>query len=57
MESLVSNSKYFKFDPEIDRELVEIRKNRCNMTELGRNSNNTSSCILRMLELFNHVLW
>ena len=57
MESLVSNSKYFKFDPKIDRELVEIRKNRCNMTELGRNSNNTSSCILRMLELFNHVLW
>ena len=58
MESLVSNSKYFKFNPipKINREPVEIRKNRCNMTELGRKSNNTSSYVLHTLELFNHVL-
>ena len=56
MESLVSNIKYFKFNPKINREPVEIRKNRCNMTKLGRNSNNKSSCILHTLELFNHVL-
>ena len=28
MENLVSNSKYFKFNPKINREPVEIRKNR-----------------------------
>ena len=38
MASLVSY-KYFKFNPKINRELVEIHKNRCNMTELGRKSN------------------
>ena len=43
MESLVSNSKHFKFNPKINREPVEIYKNRCNMTKLGRKSNNTSS--------------
>ena len=56
MESLVSNSKYFKFNPKINREPVEIHKNKCNMTELGRKSNNTSSCIQHTLEQFNHVL-
>ena len=56
MESLVSNIKYFKFNPKINREPVEIHKNECNITELWRKSNNTSSCILHMLELFNHVL-
>ena len=56
MESLVSNSKYFKFNPKINREPVEIHKNKCNITELWRKSNNTSSCILDTLELFNHVL-
>ena len=43
MESLVSNSKHFKFNPKINREPVEIYENRCNMTKLGRKSNNTSS--------------
>ena len=52
MESLVGNNKYFKFNPEP----VKIRKNRFNMKELGRKSNNTSSCVLHTLELFNHVL-
>ena len=56
MESLAGNDKYFQFNPEINREPVKIRKNRCNMTELRRKSNNTSSCILHTLELFNHVL-
>ena len=50
MESLVGNNKYFKFNPEP----VKIRKNRFNMTELGRKSNNTNSCVLHTLELFNH---
>ena len=45
MDSLVSNNKYFKFNPKINREPVEIRKNRCNMTKLGRKSKNTSSCV------------
>ena len=35
MESLAGNDKYFQFNPEINREPVKIRKNRCNMTELG----------------------
>ena len=52
MESLVGNNKYFKFNPEP----VKIPKNRFNMKELGRKSNNTSSCVLHTLELFNHVL-
>ena len=52
MESLVGNNKYFKFNPEP----VKIRKNRFNMKELGRKSNNTSSCVLHTLELFNHFL-
>ena len=56
MESLADNDKYFQFNPEINREPVRIRKNRCNMTELGRESNNTSSCVLQTLELFIHVL-
>ena len=56
MESLADNDKYFRFNPEINREPVKIRKNRCNMTELGRESNNTSSCVLQTLELFIHVL-
>ena len=56
MENLASNSNYFTFNPKINQEQVEIRKNRCNMTELGGKSNNTSSCILHTLELFNHVL-
>ena len=56
MERLAGNDKYFQFDPEINREPVKIRKNRRNMTELGRKSNNTSRCILHTLELFNHVL-
>ena len=30
-----SSDKYCKFNPEINREPVKIRKNRCNMTELG----------------------
>ena len=38
MESLVSNNKYFKFNVNINQEPVEIRKNSCNMTELGRKS-------------------
>ena len=36
MESLVGNNKYIKFNPEPEK----IRKNRFNMTELGRKSNN-----------------
>ena len=56
MESLVSNGKYFKFNPKINREPVEVRKNRCNKTELGRKSNNKSSCVVYTLELFNNVL-
>ena len=35
MESLVGNNKYLKFNLEINSELVETHKNRCNMTELG----------------------
>ena len=56
MESLVVNDRYFKFNPEINREPVKIRKNRRNMTEIGRKSNKPSSCVLHTLELFNHVL-
>ena len=40
MESLADNDKYFQFNPEINREPVKIRKNRCNMTELGREYSN-----------------
>ena len=56
MESLADNDRYFQLNPEINREPVKIRKNRCNMTELGRKNNNTSSCVLHTLELFNHIL-
>ena len=46
MESLVGNNKYIKFNPEPEK----IRKSRFNMTELGRKSNNTSSCSLSAVE-------
>ena len=46
MESLVSNSKYFNFNPKINREPVEICKNRSNMTELWRKSNNLASKLI-----------
>ena len=46
MESLVSNNKYFNFNPKINREPVEICKNRSNMTELWRKSNNLASKLI-----------
>ena len=49
MESIVGNDKYFKVNPKISRETGKICKNRCNMTKLGRKSNNTSSCVLHTL--------
>ena len=39
MKSLVGNDKYLKFNSEINWEPVETHKNRCNMTELGRERN------------------
>ena len=38
MGSVVSNSKYFEFNPKINREPQELRKNKCNMAEFGRKS-------------------
>ena len=52
MKNLVGNGKYFKFDAKINRK----PENRCNVAELCGNSNNTSSCILNALKLFNQVL-
>ena len=42
MESLVSNSKYFTFNPGASGGL---QGNRCNMTDLGRKSNNTQAAV------------
>ena len=38
MGSVVSNSKYFEFNLKINREPVELRKNKCNVAEFGRKS-------------------
>jgi len=52
----VGNDKHLKLNSETNWEPVKSHKNRCNMTELGRERNNSSSCVPHTLELFSHVL-